>query len=676
MNGISPTDELLNKAFQLAYFILADRTPAIYVAMAALDKLKTASTIQDRRLYYLPTGRSAYPASRTKVNLSDIHLLQRLIYAEAEPFERLIEGQGRSRQQEMIVYFVKHLVRMTTKHNSFYVVMGLCRLLYNYSTNETAEIYNLLIQDPDRGRDDYYYRSRKKHLLTELKARFGNALKTVRGYRGEERFQPQDNSEQYQGLIRECLTRFTPWESACVLPANVDPRKMTVASLWFKGKNPDEEHEIELNRIHTLVHPDCFERLVLTLGLDAPSRRLEIPYFYNSSDAGGATGDRLEPQGLSDGELESIRGFLDKNAARRNDATKALLVVFIDGNEPTSFEVGQRSSVQIPVAEDADLIEVRSIEADEEVSIAIHPIARNKEGIARAKATIKLGAGRMLSVSVQPRDDASNGTAGALVTLNYYDTAVAVQVWSGLRQFLRWTSNLMRAQPGAAVNYARIALASLLLAICLMGLLTFLRSRRSSPATFPRAEERAGKQAADDRQASVPVPGKSPAQPEVKPTPQALQTTPTSKQLAAQQTQSAEPGSTPNAGSTEESETTRGRQTSLPAATLRDVKRVYVDALGADALGRKIRELLVSNLQSSGRFVLVENRADADAVFKGGLKRVNHATGEVSASLRLVNARGQVIWSSGPANTGKESEIANKLINNLLVEIKKLEGKP
>src|ERR1051325_6451834 len=61
MNGNLPTDELLNQAFRLAHFILGDRTSSIYVAMAALDKLKTASAIQDRRLYYTPAGRFNYP---------------------------------------------------------------------------------------------------------------------------------------------------------------------------------------------------------------------------------------------------------------------------------------------------------------------------------------------------------------------------------------------------------------------------------------------------------------------------------------------------------------------------------------------------------------------------------------------------------------------------------------
>ena len=41
------------------------------------------------------------------------------------------------------------MVRITARRNSFYVTLGLSRLLYNYSTAETMELYNLIIQDPD-----------------------------------------------------------------------------------------------------------------------------------------------------------------------------------------------------------------------------------------------------------------------------------------------------------------------------------------------------------------------------------------------------------------------------------------------------------------------------------------------------------------------------------------------
>src|SRR5436190_3888846 len=137
MSNPAGVDELLDKAFQLAYLIVGDRTTAIRIAMAAMDNLKVASSEQDRRLAYLPTGRAETRAARTKISLSDIHILQRLVYIESELYERLLEQQeGALRQTDLLIHFIKHLVRVTTKRNSFYVSLGLSRLLYNYTTAE------------------------------------------------------------------------------------------------------------------------------------------------------------------------------------------------------------------------------------------------------------------------------------------------------------------------------------------------------------------------------------------------------------------------------------------------------------------------------------------------------------------------------------------------------------
>ena len=104
------------------------------------------------------------------------------------------------------------------------MTLGLCRLLYNYSTSDTSDIYNLVLQDPERIRDDYYYRSRKKRLMEAIKDRFGDLVRTQRGRHREERFLPQADSQKYASLVKECLTRFTPWRSACVLPNELDPK--------------------------------------------------------------------------------------------------------------------------------------------------------------------------------------------------------------------------------------------------------------------------------------------------------------------------------------------------------------------------------------------------------------------------------------------------------------------
>src|SRR6185369_5758803 len=249
-------DEFPNRAFQLAYFIHRERKTAIEIATRALNKLQVAATAQGKRLYYRLTGRGEARKARSKVSMGEPHLLQRLVYIESEDYERRKESAAQeqdsgaiaARQSDLIVYFIKHLVRITTRRNSFYVTLGLSRLLYNYTTAETMELYNLVIQDPDRVHDDYYYRSRKGVLLKELKERFGELIQVTKSARGEQRWLASGNGRDHHDLVSECLSWFTPWSTPCVVPERLDPFNETIAQLNFAGRHADEEHEVEENR--------------------------------------------------------------------------------------------------------------------------------------------------------------------------------------------------------------------------------------------------------------------------------------------------------------------------------------------------------------------------------------------------------------------------------------------
>src|SRR4051794_33205607 len=86
-------NDMVTRAYELAYFIVGDKQDAIKIATAALTKQEVASTAQDKRLYYTPRGRTSHSASkiegfRTKISVGEIHMLQRLIYVESDPYER------------------------------------------------------------------------------------------------------------------------------------------------------------------------------------------------------------------------------------------------------------------------------------------------------------------------------------------------------------------------------------------------------------------------------------------------------------------------------------------------------------------------------------------------------------------------------------------------------------
>src|SRR5882724_7829817 len=87
------TEEVLNKAYRLAYFLHQDKGTARRIVADATLKLNVAMAVQRKRLSYIPVGRFSRGESRrtdgirNKTLFSDVHLLQRLIYGESEPYE-------------------------------------------------------------------------------------------------------------------------------------------------------------------------------------------------------------------------------------------------------------------------------------------------------------------------------------------------------------------------------------------------------------------------------------------------------------------------------------------------------------------------------------------------------------------------------------------------------------
>jgi hypothetical protein len=664
---IEPLAELLNRAFELAYFILGDRPSSIYVAMAAMDKLKTASTNQGRRLYYTPTGRSAFPAARTKVNLSDLHLLQRLVYIESELFERLIEGQRNTVQQDdLIIRYIKHLVRITTKHNSFYVTLGLCRLLYNYSTRDTAEIYNSVLQDPERIRDDYYYRSRKKRLMEEIKERFGILVRTQRVLRGEERFQPQEDSQKYARLVKECLIRFTPWDSACVLPRELDPNRNVITPFLFEGGDPDQEHQVELNRIHTLIHPECRARLTAALGLAAADERLELPAFFVSSEGSRPAEDRFNPTELTEGELEAIRRHLDKSATHRRQLSQEQLSLLIDGKRESVFELKPSRVFEFDLQPESELIEIRSVGLGgdyQETSLAVCLLKHDQSGILPLDSSVVLGKGPRLAIKVLPLTDDSGEGCGATLKVGYQLPARTAAVFSLLRHVGSWRHGLIDFRARATPRMRKPALGFVFIALCATGLWFYFYSR---PDAYPSQVA----QLHEDRRGATPfVP---PPQSQKEPGVPARKTARTGSNVA----QPSKAESTQEKGS----DKMRGTNAIATPALLLAVKRVYVDSLGEDSFSHELRANLMTTLQGSHRFEVVGNRDEADAVFKGSARQILTQGSSSSVLLELVNVRGQVIWSltshkHGSILSSNAAEASATISRVLLHDIKTLEQK-
>jgi len=144
------------------------------------------------------------------------------------------------------------------------------------------------------------------------------------------------------------------------------------------------------------------------------------------------------------------------------------------------------------------------------------------------------------------------------------------------------------------------------------------------------------------------------------------------------------------------------------------VRRVYVDRLNGGATAEQMRDMIINSLQNSRLFVVTENQERADATLRGSAEDLvfteqhsasdsinahfNAGTGrsgrssagpyggmgvgenesmrsverrhEASASVRLVNKEGDVIWSTteesmGGKYRGASAEVADKITSKL-----------
>jgi lipopolysaccharide assembly LptE-like protein len=652
-------EESLARAFQLAYFIHCDRETALSIAAEALAKLEVAAAAQDKRLYYTPTGRAARAERfRTKVSVGELHLLQRLVYVESEPYERLAEQShiGESPDEEdMLIHFIKHLVRITVRRNSFYVMLGLSRLLHNYSTAETMEMYNILVQDPERVRDDYYYRSRKGRLMKELKERFGDLLRVARGARGEERFQSDGATEQHAELARECLQEFTPWSTSCAIPNDLDPFTEEVHGLAFDGSDPDREHAIEVNRFHAALHPDCFARLAASLNFSSPAERLSTPYFHmakdrnHDQDGKPPRRSRRAPQ-LNEAELNSVKNAIAERSSRRKTVAAGLLRILVDGSERARLDLNRTSRARFETRGNDELIEVRSADG---LLLATYLLNQDEswEMGRPERSSIVLESGQRISFSMVRNVGAE--MAGATIDISYRETRLSRAAALNLRRLGFAAGDLWRKSRNAGWKPAQ---AFALLLIIALGLIFYWRSRERAPEEKMAVKKPV--QTTESPSPPSPAPSASPAHREEKkhPAPAQRRRPDDSAQLLAM----------------------RSERLALDGASLLAVKKVHVDLFSDDPIGEQFRDQLTAALRANRRFTLTTNRNEADAVLKGKLTTTRPE--QVSVTVRLVNAKGDVLWPARGPGAGKQyqgpiANITGQIARDLLDDMDKAERK-
>ena len=433
----------LDRAFELAFFIHRHRRLALDVTVDAMARVEVLASVQEKRRYYRPVGRRLAGSSeprrhRNRVSMTRPQLLQRLLYSASERYQRRQEAAGENPgEDDMTIRYIARLTRICLRRNSFHVAVGFGRMLFAYPTGEVLALVDLVTQDPDRLRGPDYLRARKKCLLGELRLRFGAMLKPRRAQRGEQRFEIRETDGELRRLVARCLELMTPWQTRCVVPEGLRPAGQELEALSFRGAHPDDEHPIEMNRIHALVHPDCLSRLTRALALAAPEERLEVPVLSQGHGTDGGDPpppDRDRPPRLGESDRRSVRDELGRRRDRRRRAAAGMLRVLVDGAEAAVWHAERCRSFELTVGDEAELIEVVAREPEEDVVLAAHllpDLGEAAEPRRPRRASVGLRGGRRFDFAVTRA--ACGEMAGVRVEITFRESLPA-----RVRACLRW----------------------------------------------------------------------------------------------------------------------------------------------------------------------------------------------------------------------------------------------
>jgi hypothetical protein len=310
--------------------------------------------------------------------------------------------------------------------------------------------------------------------------------------------------------------------------------------------------------------------------------------------------------------------------------------IMVDGVERCRFNPAEQSSISFSAEEDAEVIEVKTLDQHGDLLLATHLL--DCFGKDAHRASIRLEGGQELSLSITRRQREANGETDLLVKFGYRETNLrrAARLWWE-RHGLRLSSE-PEARSLWAISARYVLAGSVVLVICLTSYLAYVRL--TSHETIEPVHT-------SSVQATPVVPvhanaSQPPRQPK------------TNRSIATK-TPSL-PRAEPAAPIADEDIDAAVRSSNAIAGVkLSEVKKVYVDIRG-EAASNELRSSLVESLNSSGVITVATNADEADAA----LKIVVSQTG---TSARLVNARGTVLWSKSYTNP-------DKIVNDLLSEIR------
>jgi hypothetical protein len=539
MTTASNKDHLyLSLAFELAYFIHVSKEVAFFVAEDALEELPLMLGNQeknrkpsDRMSGFWKWGERSRPIRQT-VRLSESQMLQWLVYKQSESWERKSEaGSGLylPTEDDMVLRYLEHLVFLTLRRGSFYVTLAIGQLLHQFDRRETRLLYDILTQsDSARMKDLSYIGKQRLELLGRICQRFDHMVHTVKIPGREKQLVMRPTTGSATSLVLECLRRFTPWDTACVLRTGFDVTD--IPGFYFQAESVDED-PIEMDRIHTLVDPTCFARFVEGLrkyarqlpddnqdkgcSYDSLSEQLMVPEFFNFP-GGSSRGDRFEPPTLTPADYVRLDRTLDARARRRRTFAPQHVSVYVDNVLTESFDAKRRNRVQFQIGPEAGVIEVRGCDDLGTLTLAILLVEFDQLQVGGAFRDSTVGqGGQKVQIQMTPVWNGEEAQ-GALVRVDYSNLHSLQRVAEPMHRAMVALSSLLPSYSGVLIGSERkdafLLKAGAAIAVLALVILTWFTLRRPQPAiTTP---EQAGQPTIEEQKPDLPsIPSKAPEQP-------------------------------------------------------------------------------------------------------------------------------------------------------------------
>jgi hypothetical protein len=346
---------LLTKAFELTDFLLADRSCALEAAIQATLKLEPTIAVQNRQTFY-------------RVRCGWEQTLQRLAFLECEPFEKEQEAAGQLLLEGWIRHYIKHMIRLIMRRNSFQAFVAIPRVLYDYGTGDALELYSLAAPERAAKRGEDSVRRWKGILMSELQDRFGQGIAPDAQCRFE---RDSRASQQMQAYVAECLTRCAPWGIEHTVAEKFD--RYSAADVAAISGDSKEESRAEWRRFHTAICPTCFAALLH--GIAVAPQPPWIPRFRREGGADGMNGWRKSE--LTGEEMREALSRVTRERERRRGWSSGKLAVWVDGERRGTVECTLQLSLLLP--QSAEMMHITPAE-DPTLVLAAHLLSGDPDG--------------------------------------------------------------------------------------------------------------------------------------------------------------------------------------------------------------------------------------------------------------------------------------------------------